>query len=70
MESFYCVGCRFSYPLEKAGHLTSGAHRDGAPVGFCFVCTRELLDDTATAGSATPATSAIEIAASKPAASA
>ncbi len=70
MESFYCVGCRFSYPLEKAGHLTNGAHRDGAPVGFCFVCTRELLEDGATAGSdATPET-AIEVGTSEPAASA
>jgi hypothetical protein len=47
METFYCVGCRFAYPLEKAGHLTPAAHRDGAPVGFCFLCARELLGEGA-----------------------
>jgi hypothetical protein len=68
MDSFYCVGCRFSYPLEKAGHLATGAHRDGDPVGFCFVCTRNLLDDDQSKV-ATQAP-AVEVETSEPAASA
>lgn len=68
MDLFYCVGCRFSYPLEKAGHLTAGAHRDGDPVGFCFVCTRKLLDDDR--DGAVVETQAAELETSKPAATA
>ncbi len=43
MNTFYCVGCRFVYPMEKAAKITSGAHRDGSPVGFCFVCARDIV---------------------------
>ncbi|HZU75438.1 MAG TPA: hypothetical protein VFA70_01655 [Dehalococcoidia bacterium] len=41
METFYCVGCRTSYPIEKAARLIPAAHRDGEAAGFCFVCVRE-----------------------------
>ena len=43
METFYCVGCRFVYPMEKSAKITLGAHRDGSPVGFCFVCARDIV---------------------------
>lgn len=43
MDTFYCVGCRFVYPMEKAARITTGAHRDGSPVGFCFVCARDIV---------------------------
>ncbi|MHB8577022.1 MAG: hypothetical protein ACYDCQ_17050 [Dehalococcoidia bacterium] len=46
METFYCAGCRFQYPAEKAARITAGAHRDGQPVGFCFVCAREYFPDS------------------------
>jgi hypothetical protein len=45
MDSFFCAGCRFQYSLDKAGRITPGAHRDGQPVGFCDVCTREYFGD-------------------------
>ena len=47
METFYCAGCRFQYPGEKAARLTPGAHRDGEAVGFCFVCAREYFPEAA-----------------------
>jgi len=40
METFYCIECRYDYPLEKLGRLIAGAHRDGGGVGFCFLCMR------------------------------
>jgi hypothetical protein len=42
METFYCVGCRSAYAIEKAARLTPAAHRDGESVGFCFLCVREV----------------------------
>jgi hypothetical protein len=45
METFYCVGCRFGYPMEKSARITAGAHRDGEPVGFCFLCARDINPD-------------------------
>ncbi len=42
MEKFYCIGCRMSYPLEKAARLTPAVHKDGEAVGFCFLCVREV----------------------------
>ena len=68
MDTFYCVNCRFSYPTEKAGHLTPGAHRDGDPVGFCFLCVRELLPELA--GRTAPAEQDVADSAPEPAASA
>jgi hypothetical protein len=42
MDTFYCIGCRFLYPVEKAARIASDAHLDGQPVGFCFVCARGI----------------------------
>ena len=42
MDTFYCIGCRFLYPMEKAARIASDAHLDGQPVGFCFVCARDI----------------------------
>jgi hypothetical protein len=42
MDTFYCVGCRSDYPIEKSARLTPGVHRDGAAVGFCFLCARDV----------------------------
>ncbi len=47
METFYCVGCRFGYPMEKSAKITAGAHRDGEPVGFCFLCARDINPEDA-----------------------
>ncbi len=47
METFYCVGCRFEYPIEKSAKITAGAHRDGEPVGFCFLCARDINPEDA-----------------------
>lgn len=42
MDTFYCIGCRFAYPMEKSARITSAVHRDGQPVGFCFTCARDV----------------------------
>lgn len=41
MDTFYCAGCRTSYPVEKLARLIPSAHRDGEQVGFCFLCARD-----------------------------
>jgi hypothetical protein len=44
-DTFYCISCRFAYPIEKAAHVATGVHRDGEAVGFCFLCVREIRRD-------------------------
>jgi hypothetical protein len=45
MDTFYCIGCRRSYPVDEVARLTSAAHRDGEPVGFCTACARLVEPD-------------------------
>ena len=50
MNTFYCPGCRGPVVGSRLGRLAEGAHRDGAPVGFCLGCLPRFLPELAIEG--------------------